>query len=110
MILTCLSIFIPINGRARPPKPYINMFVPSSFETDEAGRYLTPRSDNGIRSGIMIALNITADKTALHGVDRCIMFSMLSCGYVTANIAGIMAKYLATSVAILNVVKCTPCN
>ena len=63
-----------------PPKPYINMFVPSSFDTDEDGRYLTPRSDNGMRSGIMMALKITADKTALHGVDSCIMFRMLSSG------------------------------
>ena len=61
--------FIPINGSIRPPKPYINMLVPSSFETDEAGRYLTPLSDNGMRRGIIMALKITADKTALPGVE-----------------------------------------
>ena len=78
-------IFIPINGRAKPPKPYISMLEPSNFETDEAGRYLTPRSDKGMRRGIIIALKITADKTALSGVDRCIILRMLSCGYATAK-------------------------
>ena len=52
--------FIPINGNANPPNPYINMFIPSNFVTDDDERYLTPLSANGISNGIIMALNITA--------------------------------------------------
>ena len=51
------------------------------------------------------ALKITAASTALWGVRRCMMLSLFSAGYVAMNIAGMIAKYLATSFAIENVVK-----
>src|SRR6201992_4451533 len=50
------------------------------------------------------ALKITADMIADAGVARCITFSAFSAGYVVANAAGMIAKYLATSLAIENVV------
>ncbi|MGZ7116698.1 MAG: hypothetical protein ACXVHS_04505, partial [Methanobacterium sp.] len=59
--------FIPINGNIRPPIPYIAIFSASNVETDEVGRYLTPLSAKGMSRGIMIALKITADNTALAG-------------------------------------------
>src|SRR5512139_1396554 len=96
--------FMPTNGTIMPPTPYINMFIVNNLETDDVERNLTPLKDRGMSRGITIALNITADKTALSGVAKCITFNIFSCGYVTANIAGIIAKYLATSLAILNVV------
>src|SRR5450756_2559179 len=52
----------------------------------------------------MRALKITADRIALADECRCMTFRMASCGYFAAKIAGIMAKYLATSFAMLNVV------
>src|SRR3989442_547000 len=54
---------------------------------------------------MMSALKITADRIALWGVARCMMLSFSSAGYVVANAAGMIAKYLATSFAMLNVVK-----
>src|SRR5512145_9748 len=50
------------------------------------------------------ALKITADMIALSGVARRMMLSASSCGYVVANAAGIIAKYLLTSLARLKVV------
>src|SRR5438309_11250808 len=53
---------------------------------------------------MMSALKMTADRIALWGVARCMMLSVSSTGYVVANAAGMMAKYLATSLAMLKVV------
>src|SRR3989441_345497 len=53
---------------------------------------------------MMSALKITAERIALSGVARCMTFSVPSDGYVVAKAAGMMAKYLATSLAMLNVV------
>jgi len=49
-------------------------------------------------------LKITADRIAENGLARCMTLSAFSCGYVVTNAAGMMAKYLATSLAMLNVV------
>ena len=49
-------------------------------------------------------MKITADKIADCGEVRCITFSRSSAGYVVTNIAGMIAKYFATSLAIENVV------
>src|SRR5205823_5813585 len=68
-------------------------------------RYFTPRNASGIRAIIITALKITADRTADCGVCNRMMLSAFSTGKVPANIAGIMAKYFATSFAIENVVK-----
>src|SRR5678816_954576 len=54
---------------------------------------------------MMSALKITADSTADCAVARCMMFNALSTGNVPANMAGMIAKYLATSFAIENVVR-----
>src|SRR5258708_1750595 len=67
-------------------------------------RYFTPRSANGIIATIIRALKITADNIADPGVLRCMMLSALSTGKVPANIAGMMAKYLATSLAMEKVI------
>src|SRR5579884_3705081 len=53
---------------------------------------------------IISALKITADNTALCGVASFIILSACNCGYVIEKAAGMMAKYLATSLAMLNVV------
>ena len=53
---------------------------------------------------MMRALKITADNIALSGVVSPITFRRFSTGYVVANAAGMMAKYFATSLAMLNVV------
>src|ERR1035437_1058712 len=53
---------------------------------------------------MMMALKITAERMADCGVRRCMMFRAFSTGNVPANMAGIIAKYLATSLAIENVV------
>src|SRR5499433_4098709 len=50
------------------------------------------------------ALKMTADRIALWGVASRMMLSVSSAGYVVANAAGMIAKYLATSLAMLNVV------
>src|SRR5215510_6746932 len=69
------------------------------------GRYFTPRSASGISAMMISALKITADRIADCGVARCMMFSAFSTGNVPANIAGIIAKYLATSLAMEKVVR-----
>ena len=50
------------------------------------------------------ALKMTADRIAERGLSRCMTFSESSAGSTPENIAGMMAKYLATSLAIENVV------
>ncbi len=76
----------------------------------ETGRYLTPFRARGIRAIIISALNITALKIALSGVVSFIILSTLKGAnpeevtYNDVAIAGIMAKYLATSLAMLKVV------
>ena len=50
------------------------------------------------------ALKITADRMADSGVFRCMTLSAFRTGKVPANMAGMMAKYFATSLAIENVV------
>src|SRR6266567_1892337 len=50
------------------------------------------------------ALKITADRMALSGVANLMMLSAPSSGYVATNAAGMIAKYLATSLAIEKVV------
>lgn len=54
------------------------------------------------------ALKIIAESTELVGVARCMTFSTLGTGYSAANMAGMMAKYLETSLATLNVVSASP--
>src|SRR5213080_483336 len=56
-----------------------------------------------IRSGIIAALNIIADKTAVFSPSPR-MLRAFSWGRVDANITGTIAKYLATSFAMLKVV------
>ena len=50
------------------------------------------------------ALKTTADRIADSGVRRCMTFRTFSTGNAPANIAGMMAKYLATSLATEKVV------
>ena len=53
---------------------------------------------------MMSALKMTAERIALCGVLRRMTLSTFMAGYATANIAGRIAKYFATSLAIENVV------
>ena len=53
---------------------------------------------------MITALKITADRIADSGVASRMTFSTPSCGNARMNIAGMMAKYFATSLAIENVV------
>ena len=64
------------------------------------GLYATPFKAKGITK----ALNTTADKIALSGLCNRIMFSACKPGMDAINNAGTIAKYLATSLAIENVV------
>src|SRR5262249_23298403 len=57
-----------------------------------------------MRQMIIRALKITAERMALCGVARRMMLSAFRAGYVVAKAAGMIAKYLATSLAMLNVV------
>src|SRR5450756_2018760 len=79
------------------------MFL-ASMASELMGLYLTPRIAMGMRAGMMIALKMSADRMALCGVDNPITLSKPICGMASVNMAGMMAKYLATSLAMLNVV------
>src|SRR5674536_402304 len=59
---------------------------------------------SGISAGIIRALKITADSMALFGEDSAMMLSLFASGIAAAKIAGMIAKYLATSLTMLNVV------
>ena len=52
----------------------------------------------------MMALKMTALRIAECGLSRCMMFSVFNAGNTPMNIAGMIAKYFATSFAIENVV------
>ncbi|HEX2965607.1 MAG TPA: hypothetical protein VHO84_07470, partial [Syntrophorhabdaceae bacterium] len=65
----------------------------------------TPLNAKGIRATMINALKITALRTALIGDLRAMMLSGLITGNAVTSIAGIIAKYLAISLAILKVVK-----
>src|SRR5437016_13344291 len=54
---------------------------------------------------MMSALKMTADRMALWGVARCMTLSTPRAGYVLAKAAGMIAKYLAMSLAMLKVVR-----
>src|SRR6478736_1164278 len=69
-----------------------------------SGRNRTPLSARGIRRMMMMALKMTALRMALCGVARRITLSGAIWGKVPRSIAGIMAKYFATSLAMLKVV------
>src|SRR5664280_1505019 len=59
------------------------------------GRYSTPRNASGMSATMMSALKMTAERMALWGVARRMMFSACSSGYVTRKSAGMIAKYFA---------------
>lgn len=52
-----------------------------------------------------IALKMTADRIAEVGLSRRMTFSVSRPGYTAAKMAGMIAKYLAMSLAIENVVR-----
>src|ERR1017187_8927836 len=68
------------------------------------GVYFTPRSASGINAMIISALKMMALRIALVGLCNFMIFSGAMAGNVAINIAGMMAKYFATSLAMLNVV------
>src|SRR5208282_4613397 len=58
----------------------------------------------GINATMMSALKMMALRIALVGLCRCMTLSGAMAGNVAMSIAGMMAKYFATSLAMLNVV------
>ena len=66
------------------------------------GLNVFPLSARGIRAGMIMALNMSAEMTARCGV-RCIRLSAPSSGSA-ANIIGTITKYFAMSFAMLKVV------
>ena len=60
---------------------------------------------SGIRQGMMMALKMSAERMALYGLDRCMIFSTCICGMAIMNMAGIIAKYFAISLAMEKVVR-----
>ena len=50
---------------------------------EDIGRYLTPFMAIGIKQGIMIALKINAERIALFGVAKCIIFKTDNSGTIT---------------------------
>src|ERR1044072_5886517 len=103
-VIIMAIIFIPMNGTTIPPSPYSSKFRRNSDDADIA-RYLTPRRASGMSAMITSALKMTADSIADSGVLSPIIFNAFKTGKVATNIAGMMAKYLATSLAIEKVVK-----
>ena len=53
---------------------------------------------------MIIALKMIAERIALSGLCKCIIFSAANSGIATMNKAGTIAKYFATSFAIEKVV------
>ena len=53
-----------MKGTNTPPKPYINKFFVNNLVA-LIGTYFTPFIANGISRGMIMALNIKADKIAL---------------------------------------------
>src|SRR5674476_1289229 len=70
----------------------------------EDGLYRTPRSARGMSPMMMSALKMTADRIADSGEARCMMLRVPRPTNTPANIAGMIAKYLAMSLAMENVV------
>src|SRR5674536_238868 len=92
-----------MNGTIKPPTPYIAIFLKRIVDAS-LGLYFTPLMASGISAGIIRALKITADSMALFGEDSAMMLSLFASGIAAAKIAGMLAKYLATSLTMLNVV------
>jgi hypothetical protein len=88
-----------------PPSPYISKLRRRTTAAP-SGRYFTPRSDSGISATITSALKMTASRMALCGEWRPMTFSRPSAAVpgLPMNMAGMIAKYLATSFAMEKVV------
>ncbi len=69
-----------------------------------SGRNFTPRRASGISATMTRALKMTAERIAERGESRPMTLRASSSGNTATNIAGMMAKYLATSLAIEKVV------
>src|SRR5665811_948082 len=70
----------------------------------EDGRYRTPRSARGMSPMMMRALKMTAERIADSGDARRMTLSLSRTTNTPANIAGMIAKYLAMSLAMEKVV------
>src|SRR6516225_11401666 len=73
-------------------------------EADD-GLYRTPRRASGISATMISALKMIAEVIADFGLYRCRTLSLARPGITAENIAGMMAKYLATSLVMENVVR-----
>ncbi len=67
-------------------------------------RNLTPRRARGMSTTMMMALKMTAERMAEWGLSSFMMLMVFSAGNTPWNMAGMMAKYLATSLAMEKVV------
>ena len=90
---------MPINGIIIPPNPQISRFLRKRASAP-SGRYDIPFNAMGMSAGIMSALKITAERIADVGECKCMISITLNHGRVPAKSAGMIAKYLATSLAI----------
>ena len=68
-----------------------------------SGLNFTPLNDSRISSGIIIALNINVDNTAVSGLCSCIILRNCICRLFSINIAG-RIEVFSSSLAMLNVV------
>src|SRR6266516_3909274 len=93
---------IPMKGTMIPPAPQMSAFLMNRAIV-LVGLNRIPPIARGIRSGMMIALKMSAERTAVFSPSPR-TFRAFSSGRVVANITGTIAKYLATSLAMLNVV------
>lgn len=65
---------MPMKGAIMPPTPYMRRFLRSNALAP-IGLYSTPLRANGIRIGMIIALNMMAERIALSGLCRPMMLS-----------------------------------
>ena len=90
-------------GHDEAPEPVDEQVAPQDGPALSA-RGFTPRKASGISPTMIRALKITAARIADRGDSRRMMLMSSSTGKTPMNIAGMIAKYLATSLATENVV------
>src|SRR6266516_209086 len=80
-----------------------SLYAPSESNAMSMSLNRSPPIARGIRSGMMIALKMSAERTAVFSPSPR-TFRAFSSGRVVANITGTIATYLSTSLAMMNVV------
>ena len=100
-----IPLLIPLSLRGVRYRPIgASALLRRRMAAEPVARNLTPRNASGMRATMTKALKMTAERTALVGLCNLMIFSVFKPGYVASKRAGMMAKYLATSLAIEKVV------